>query len=278
MRLNEKILTDSSGKPIIKIFNSSVGTGRRNYREHHHTECELSLFVNGSGIYTTALGEICFNRGDMFLFSADEKHCITCITEPVMLLNIHFEPRLIWGNNDAAELLHFIFHSRGKNKLNAQDTVLRTIIDNIRREADEKRFGYAIEIRGLIFSALIHIIRTYYGESASLPSFIHNGAAEKLTEVISYIDNNLDHEFTLRELSGIACMTQTYFSSMFKKYNGISPWNYITIKRVEKAIYLLKTTNMKKLEIAASCGFSSSSNFYKAFRLVTGKRPGDFQS
>ena len=71
-------------------------------------------------------------------------------------------------------------------------------------------------------------------------------------------------------------MTQTYFSSVFKKYNGITPWEYITIKRVEMAINLLKTSDMSKLEIAERCGFSSSSNFYKAFLKITGKHPKDF--
>ena len=44
-------------------------------------------------------------------------------------------------------------------------------------------------------------------------------------------------------------MTPTYFSSVFKKFNGLSLWDDITIKRVEKAIQILKTTDMIKLEI-----------------------------
>ena len=62
----------------------------------------------------------------------------------------------------------------------------------------------------------------------------------------------------------------------FKKFNGISPWEYITIKRVENAVELIKNTNMTKLEIAEKCGFSSSSNFYKAFFNITGKKPSDY--
>ena len=57
--------------------------------------------------------------------------------------------------------------------------------------------------------------------------------------------------------------------------NSVSPWEYITIKRVEKAIELLRTTNLTKLDIAQRCGFSSSSNFYKAFSKVTGKTPSE---
>jgi AraC-like DNA-binding protein len=39
---------------------------------------------------------------------------------------------------------------------------------------------------------------------------------------------------------------------------------------------MLKSTDMTKLEIAQRCGFSSSSNFYKAFVSVTGKKPNDY--
>ena len=71
-------------------------------------------------------------------------------------------------------------------------------------------------------------------------------------------------------------MAETYFSSVFKKFNGISPWEYITIKRVEKAVDLIKNTNLTKLDIAEKCGFSSSSNFYKMFSKITGKTPSEY--
>ena len=67
-----------------------------------------------------------------------------------------------------------------------------------------------------------------------------------------------------------------YFSSVFKKFNGVSPWEYITIKRVGRAIDMIKSTDMTKIEIAERCGFSSPSHFYKAFREITGKNPKDF--
>ena len=84
-----------------------------------------------------------------------------------------------------------------------------------------------------------------------------------------YVDhNNLEKKITLKDIADIAYMSQSHFSALFKKFNGISPWDYITIKRVEKAITLLKTTNLSKLEIAAQCGFSSHSNFYKMLNVL----------
>ena len=83
-----------------------------------------------------------------------------------------------------------------------------------------------------------------------------------------YIDENITYPITLEEVAAAASMSRTYFFAVFKKINGITPWKYITVKRVEKAVELIKTTDMTKLDIAFSCGFSSSSNFYKAFKSV----------
>ena len=91
-----------------------------------------------------------------------------------------------------------------------------------------------------------------------------------------FINENIENKLTLDIIAQSAAMNKTYFSSCFKKLNGISLWDYITIKRVEKAIELLKTTNLTKIDIAMKCGFNSSANFYKAFRRVTGKNPSFF--
>lgn len=278
MRTSEYELLDSQGKILIKVFHSCVGTGERVFQSHHHTQCELSLFVEGKGIYTTDSGKINFNKGDMFMFSADETHCITRIDESINLLNIHFEPRMIWERSDTAELLQFIFQSSKKNKFDSSDTKLKSIIETIEKEISGKKFGYEIEIKRLVFSALIHIIRTYYGETEPVLTPVQSDITKKLKKVVLYIEDNLESNLTLGELAKIACMSQTYFSAVFKKYNGISPWNYIIIKRIDKAIFLLKTTDLKIIDVASQCGFSSSSNFYKEFKTITGKQPNDFRN
>ena len=72
-------------------------------------------------------------------------------------------------------------------------------------------------------------------------------------------------------------MSKTYFCTIFKKLNGISPWDYITIKRVEKSVEILKTSQDTVLEIALKCGFNNTANFNRAFKKVTGKVPGDYK-
>ena len=278
MKFNENTLYNSNNKLILKTYHSAVEPEKRFLREHHHTECELSLVVAGSGTYSVCGSEYIFSEGDMFLFGSNEAHCITEITSPLNLLNIQFEPFILWENADSIELLS-IFNMRNKNFKNLfpeNDTILRNFILDIENEISVKNAGYRIKTKYLLFSALIHIIRSYDYVNKSNAYTYEYAKSKKIKDAITYIDNNINNKLTLKEIASTVCMAETYFSSVFKKFNGISPWEYITIKRVENAVDLITNTNMTKLEIAEKCGFSSSSNFYKAFFHITGKRPSDY--
>lgn len=278
MRLNEHVLCDNHNNVLIKTFHSIVLPEIRAYNEHHHAECELSLFISGSGIYNVCGKEYVFNPGDMFLFGSNEMHCITQIYEELNLLNIHFNPRILWESSESTVLLR-LFSSRSenfKNKFLAEDKKLKSIILSIEKEITEQESAYALQVKYMIFSALTHVLRNYDYTYDNNFLVKNSSVIKKLKEAIIYIDENLCEKIILKDIADIACMTPTYFSSVFKKFNGLSLWDYITIKRVEKAIHMLKTTDMTKLEIASQCGFSSASNFYKQFSKITGKTPNDY--
>ena len=278
MRFNESVLYDSKDYPVIKTFHSSVMPERRVLNEHHHTECELSLFVSGSGIYSVHGKEYNFTPGSMFLFGSNETHCITEIHEELDLLNIHFEPRLIWENDEAAELLDLFFarNDRFENMFPKEDVILCGLIQKVEKELSEMNTGYKTGAKCALFETLIHIMRKYEYTVKEPVSRQSSRAVMQLREAMNYINENLNRKLTLKEIDYKAYLTETYFSSLFKKYNGISPWDYVMIKRVEVAIEMLKTTSLTKLEIAERCGFESSSNFYKAFAKVTGKTPSEY--
>ena len=271
-------IRDEYGNTIIHSYHSVQPPQHRPYIEHHHTECELSLLIKGSGIYSVSGREYSFSEGDVFLFGSNEAHCITEIYSDLDVLNIHFEPRILWERPDSMELLG-IFVSRTKcfsNRFPKEDKLLADRIMQLERELACGKACSLVESRYLLFSILVHLIREYDTVDRTVQTYSNAASVGSLTKAVSYIDEHLSERLTLNELAEIACMSPTYFSAVFKKLNGISLWKYITIKRVERAIALLRSTDMTKLEIAENCGFSSSSNFYKAFTSITGKNPSDF--
>ena len=271
-------MQDDCGRPVIKTYHSILGACTRPYRAHHHTECELSIFLRGDGIYAMQGKEYPFSAGDIFLFGTGETHSITEIRTDMEVLNVHFEPRILWEHSDTAELLG-LFSSRSdsfENRFADEGGEIQKKILALECEIAEKKPCFSINARYLLFSILSELIRRYNCVKPAAPAASTAGA-RNLRRAIDYIGENLSEPLTLAAIADVAYMSPTYFSAVFKKLNGISPWEYITIKRVEKAVHMLKTTDLTKIEIAERCGFSGASNFYKMFRRVTGKRPSDFK-
>ncbi len=282
MIYNESILTDSKDRFLMKSYFSSAHVRTNQFRIHHHAECELSAIIKGTGIYRSNNKIYDINPGDVFLFSGDEEHCITDIFTECVILNIHFVPRLLWMDNDLS--LSRIFFARSnkfENKIDPQNPttkILYDIILNTEHELSQQNDGYRSMAKFLLLSAITTIVRNYDYIDHSVDYNSYSNKIKPMEKALKYIEENLTQKITLEEIAQIANMSPTYFSSVFKKLNGISLWEYITAKRVDKAIELLKTTNMTKLDIAMNCGFSSSSNFYKSFSHVTGKKPSDYIS
>lgn len=95
---------------------------------------------------------------------------------------------------------------------------------------------------------------------------------------LAFIDEKLENDLTLEELSRVAHMGKNYFYRQFRRLNGISPWEYITIKRIERAITYLETTNPAWLEIAAKCGYNNAANLYYSFMKISEKTPSDYKN
>lgn len=278
MKYGENTLKDKTERTLLTAFYSTVKSGKREYREHHHAECELSTIISGSGIYTVESKEYSFSAGDVFLFGGDEIHCITDISGDFRVLNIQFNPGLLWTDSDAFSLLR-LFHTRSSRFENKLSNIpfTKEIHNNIillYKELASKRSGYSLMVKYILYSSLLTIAREYNYIDLSENYSYAKSAIKSMKRALEYIEKNLsDSSLKLSDIAAQAAMSPTYFSSVFKKMNSISPWEYITIKRVEKSIELIKTTDLTKLDIAQQCGFSSSSNFYKAFSNVTGKTP-----
>ena len=61
-------------------------------------------------------------------------------------------------------------------------------------------------------------------------------SAYNILPVYEYISSHLEEKLDLKVLADIAGMSPNYFSTLFKKLNGITLWDYITAKRIENII------------------------------------------
>lgn len=102
-------------------------------------------------------------------------------------------------------------------------------------------------------------------------------SAQKITESIAFINENLQKELSVDALAKRAFMNTDYYSRLFNDLFGIRPVNYIQSKRIERAQLLLTTTTNTIPEIADKIGLSNLSYFSRLFKKITGKSPGEFR-
>ena len=77
----------------------------------------------------------------------------------------------------------------------------------------------------------------------------------------------------LADLAQLLDMSPFHFSRLFKRSIGMTPHQYLSQQRVERAKQLLKKSDRLIIDIALECGFSSHSHLSKQFRQITGITP-----
>jgi AraC-like DNA-binding protein len=118
----------------------------------------------------------------------------------------------------------------------------------------------------------IHKILSLLLEQNQLSSSISN-----LKEVIAYIDENSEKPLNIHDLAHLASLSIYHFSRKFKKFTGLSPHEYVIVKRLTRAKSLLKNTEFSINKISEMVGFSSPSHFIATFKKHTHMTPKEFR-
>jgi transcriptional regulator GlxA family with amidase domain len=82
---------------------------------------------------------------------------------------------------------------------------------------------------------------------------------------------------TLEELASVACMSKYHFLRLFRATYGITPMEYVSRRRIERAQDLLRATNLTVTEVCFAVGFSSLGSFSSRFRELVGESASEFQ-
>lgn len=101
-------------------------------------------------------------------------------------------------------------------------------------------------------------------------------AAKDFTEVLAYIDRHYTNAISLQELADMKGLSRFSFIRAFKKIKGITPAQYITIKRIEASKELLRKGHTI-VEASLSTGFYDQSHLSRNFKKITGMTPRQFQ-
>lgn len=92
-------------------------------------------------------------------------------------------------------------------------------------------------------------------------------------KVISCIEDKLDKEIDIEDLSKMVCCSTFHFQRMFAYLTDMSLTEYIRRRKMTRCAYELQNSDIKIIDIAIKYGYDSPTAFNRAFQSIHGIAP-----
>lgn len=92
------------------------------------------------------------------------------------------------------------------------------------------------------------------------------------------MDRASHEEWPVARLAEVSAVSPAHFARSFKQAFGLPPHRYLLSRRIERAVALLRDTDLAVTEIAAQTGWRSQGTFGRIFRDITGDSPGSVRA
>lgn len=98
-----------------------------------------------------------------------------------------------------------------------------------------------------------------------------------IAQSIRFMNRHLFQPIGVQEVADAVNLSPSHFSRRFKARTGYSPYEYIVLRRIDRAKYLLASTDKSIKEIAFATGYNSEENFIHSFQKNVGISPSLFR-
>ena len=98
-----------------------------------------------------------------------------------------------------------------------------------------------------------------------------------IQDIMNDLDSSFCEPFSLQNLANKYHVSAGCLSSHFRKAVGISPMQYVTQSRLQRARLLLLNTELSIAAVSEQCGYPDVSNFVRRFHLQFQQTPLQFR-
>lgn len=100
---------------------------------------------------------------------------------------------------------------------------------------------------------------------------------ERIKKAAQLINENMI-DISISEIAKQSGLSQRNFSRLFVQETGLTPKDYLILRRIEKAKSLLIESRLTITDISLEVGYNSLSKFIETFRKIEGILPSDFRN
>ena len=124
--------------------------------------------------------------------------------------------------------------------------------------------------------AFLGIVEREVPDASSIQVLLRH-SQDPIAAVQSYIDLHYCEDLLVEQLIEMSRFTKTTFFSCFREATGATPKQYITEKRMYKAVQLIQDTDLPFCQIAEEVGYHDFSTFFKNFCRMSSCSPTEYR-
>ena len=106
---------------------------------------------------------------------------------------------------------------------------------------------------------------------------MESGGESSMVERLCEIVRHQYKDISLQRIAKMVYLSPYYISRMFKAKTGKNFYDYVLTVRMEAAMEMLKTTDLKVYEIAERVGYRNQKNFTKIFKRFYANNPSEYR-
>lgn len=250
------------------------------YARHVQPGIEINLTLEGKGAYVVDNQIYMQSSGQLIIFFGHIPHQI--YVDP----SSNYRRTVVCYRQDTDNdpLLHHVDfnwlsahgckHIPLKPEMYAQ---LKWIVSLMDDEYEEKRSGWQHVISSQLASLAV-LVRRSIEESYHLEEEKWGAHTRTVALCCEYIDKHIYEDLSLQNVSSLFHITPEHLTRLFKREKGLSFYQYVLQQRVFLCQrLLLESPYMTLTDIAYTAGFTSSGQFSRVFKTLTGISPSQYR-
>lgn len=249
-----------------------------NVMKHWHNDVELTYVLNGEISNISIDGKIySANKDDIFIINSNSIHSMNVEwnknNEAVTFLIPYEFLKEIYCQID-----NKIFECMSFKASNIQEESkyesIKLIIKKLLILYKEKEVLWEIKFRSLLYELIYILLKEF---SVDKNNQILDNKLKKVSDICNYITENYSNGISVMEIANKYRYSQEYLCRYFKKYTGITIYQYINNIRLQNAYKDLVTTKESILSIALKNGFPNQKSFANYFKSIYGVNPSVYR-
>ncbi len=107
---------------------------------------------------------------------------------------------------------------------------------------------------------------------------MRESTTRRLLRVRDTMDRDYAEQLDITALARIALLSPSHFTRQFRAVFGETPHQYLYRRRIERAKWLLRTSELPVTEICESVGYGSLGTFTRTFVRLVGETPTAYRA